>query len=71
MANVFWKATVFLVVAGVLCAFFLRQSRPAGPELVARTREALRQQGFDSDPRLQLQVALLQRVADARGGQCQ
>jgi hypothetical protein len=49
MANVFWKATVFLVVAGVLCAFFLRQSRPAGPELVARTREALRQQGFKTD----------------------
>jgi len=30
-----------------------------------------RENQADSDPRLQLQVALLQRVADARGGQCQ
>jgi hypothetical protein len=49
MANVFRKVAVFLVAVGILCAFILWQHHAAGPELVAKTREALRQQGFKND----------------------
>jgi hypothetical protein len=49
MANVFRKVAVILVAVGILCAFILWRHHAAGPELVAKTREALRQQGFKND----------------------
>ena len=52
MANVFWKVAIFLMASGILCAFILWQHHEhhaAGPELVAKTREALRLQGFKTD----------------------
>jgi hypothetical protein len=49
MANVFPKVAVFLVAVGILCAFILWQHHAAGPELVTKTREALRLLGFKTD----------------------
>jgi hypothetical protein len=49
MAKAFRKVAVILLLAGILCALFLWMHRRPGPELVANTREELRQQGFKTD----------------------
>jgi len=48
-AKVFWKVVVFLGAVGAFCAFILWPPHAAGPELVAKTCDALRQQGFKTD----------------------
>jgi hypothetical protein len=48
-AKGFWKVAFVLVGVGIIGAVALSQRHPAGPELVAKTRQELRRHGFKTD----------------------